>query len=259
VSSLETSHSEGLGDRFTPLYVRIQDRIRGAIADGSMAAGDRLWSEAELAREYSTTRSTVRHALDKLVFEGLVVRHVGRGSFVAAREIVHSPIDSRHALSFEEQVAQAGRTVTYRAASLKQTTAPRIFADQLGVSVDEPVFKLERLRIIEGRPVCLEIRYLPRAIGERVTGEMLASRSAHLFVGEIIGERIPAISVSVTAEIASAALAKQLEIAKGAALIIRDNAHHASNGTIVLCGRSIFAGDVSTDYVLGQLPAAKPA
>ena len=57
------------GERFTPLYVRIQERIRSAIAGGKMSVGDRIWSEAELAKEYGTTRSTVRHALDKLVFE----------------------------------------------------------------------------------------------------------------------------------------------------------------------------------------------
>jgi DNA-binding GntR family transcriptional regulator len=257
VSTLKASPRDGLGDRFTPLYVRIQDRIRAAIADGSMAAGDRLWSEAELAREYGTTRSTVRHALDQLVFEGLIVRHVGRGSFVADRAVVHSPIDSRYSLSFEEQVAQAGRVVTYRAPTLELVTAPNAIAERLGVPQGSQVFKLERLRIIENRPVCLEIRYMPRPIGERVTGEMLANRSAHTFVGEIVGERIPTIMVSVTAEVATSAIAKKLELSEGAPLIVRTNSHYTSEGTVVICGRSIFAGDVSTDYVLGQLPPSQ--
>ena len=89
-------------DRFVPIYVRIQERIRAAIAEGTLAPGDRVWSEAELASEFRTTRSTVRHALDRLVFEGLIVRQVGRGSFVAERGIFHSPIDSRHCLSFDD-------------------------------------------------------------------------------------------------------------------------------------------------------------
>ncbi|MGD9802090.1 MAG: GntR family transcriptional regulator [Hyphomicrobiaceae bacterium] len=241
-------------ERFTPLYVRIQERIRTAIADGRMSVGDRIWSEAELAREFSTTRSTVRHALDKLVFEGLIVRHVGRGSFVADRIGVRSPIDSRYSLSFEQQVAQTGRLVTYRAPSLELASAPASIAGRLGVAIGTPVFKLERLRIIEQRPVCLEIRYMPQEIGERVTGEMLATRSAHVFVGEILGAPLPAIRVSLRAEIASARVAKLLELPQNSALLVRDNAHYASDGRIVMCGRSLFAGDVSTDYVLGQLP-----
>src|SRR5690606_2867470 len=151
--------------------------------DGRMSAGDRIWSEAELAREYGTTRSTVRHALDKLVFEGLIVRHVGRGSFVADRVGVHSPNDSRYPLSLEQQVAKTGQIVTYRSPALELAPAPVAITAQLGLEAEALIFKLERLRIIEGRPVCLEIRYMPREIGEKVTGEMLTTRAVHAFVG----------------------------------------------------------------------------
>ena len=245
-----------LGDeRFVPIYVRIQERIRTAIAEGALAPGDRLWSEAELAGEFRTTRSTVRHALDRLVFEGLIVRHVGRGSFVAERGIFHSPIDSRHALSFEEQAELAGHVVSYCSPSFELVAAPQRIVEQLGLTDDTRVFKLERLRVIAGRPVCLEIRYMSHAIGSHVTGDMLSNRPAHTFVGDILGERIPTIVVSITAEIASPRIAELLELPAGAAVIVRSNTHHASSGAAVLCGRSIYAGDVSTDYVLGREPA----
>jgi DNA-binding GntR family transcriptional regulator len=245
-----------LGDeRFVPIYVRIQDRIRTAIAEGTLAPGDRVWSEAELATEFRTTRSTVRHALDRLVFEGLIVRHVGRGSFVAERGTFHSPIDSRRCLSFEEQAALAGHVVSYRSPSFERVAAPQRVAQQLGLAEGEQVFKFERIRVIAGRPVCVEIRYMSHAIGCRVTGDMLSSRPAHTFVGEILGERIPTIVVSITAEIAGPRIADLLEIPESAAVIVRSNTHHSSAGTVVLCGRSIYAGDVSTDYVLGREPS----
>src|ERR1700742_1425744 len=89
------------GQPETPLYLRIRDKIRAAIATGELSPGDRLWSEAELANEFQTTRGTVRHATDRLVFEGLIVRHIGRGSFVSDTVQLHVPIDSRRCLSFE--------------------------------------------------------------------------------------------------------------------------------------------------------------
>jgi len=242
-------------DRFVPIYVRIQERIRSAIAEGTLAPGDRVWSEAELAAEFRTTRSTVRHALDRLVFEGLIIRHIGRGSFVAERGIFHSPIDSRRCLSFEEQAALAGHVVSYRSPSFERVPAPQRVAQQLGLGEGEQVFKLERIRVIAGRPVCLEIRYMSHGIGCRVTGDMLSSRPAHTFVGEILGERIPTIVVSITAEIAGPRIANLLDIPESAAVIVRSNTHHSSAGTVVLCGRSIYAGDVSTDYVLGREPS----
>ena len=130
-----------LGDeRFVPIYVRIQERIRTAIAEGTLAPGDRVWSEAELAAEFRTTRSTVRHALDRLVFEGLIVRHIGRGSFVAERGTFHSPINSRHCLSFEEQAALAGHVVSYRSPSFERVPAPQRVAQQLGLARGRAAF-----------------------------------------------------------------------------------------------------------------------
>jgi GntR family transcriptional regulator len=251
--STQLNDNGGVADQAAPLYIQIQRRIRNDIAAGAHAAGDRLPSESELASEFHTTRTTVRHALSQLVFEGLIVRHVGRGSFVSDRTIIRSPIDSRRCLTFEEQVALLGRTVTYRSFTYEMMAAPRPVAERLRLEPDAEIFRLERL------PVCVELRYLPREIGRHVTGEMLAQLPAHKFVSEILGERIPTIVVSITAEIAAGRVAELLEVPEGTALIIRDNTHHDARGAPVLCGRSSFPGDVCTDYVLGQeLPPASP-
>jgi GntR family transcriptional regulator len=247
-------------DRFTPVYIRIQDRIRTAIATGALGPGDQLPTETKLCSEFRTTRSTVRHALDRLVYEGLIHRRVGRGSFIAEKGALRSPIDSRRCLTFEQQMALTGHVVTYRSPSLELVAAPRQIAQCLGVDPQAQVFKMERLRMIGQRPVCLEIRYLPQEIGRHVTGDMLTSSSAHSFVGDIIGDRMPTIVVTITAELASARVAQLLEIAEGAAVIVRTNTHHTITGIAKTCGRSIYPGDVMTEYVLGQeLPSpSKP-
>lgn len=239
-------------DRFTPVYVRIQDRIRTAIATGALGPGDQLPTETALSSEFRTTRSTVRHALDRLAYEGLIDRQVGRGSFVTKRGSIRSPIDSRRCLTFEEQMALTGHIVAYRAPSLELVAAPRQVAQCLGIDPQASVFKLERLRVIGQRPVCLEIRYFPQEIGRHVTGDMLTTSSAHSFVSDIIGERMPTIVVTITAELATAHVAQLLEIAEGSAVVVRTNTHHTSTGAAKTTGRSIYPGDVMTEYVLGQ-------
>jgi len=244
-------------DTVPPLYQQIRRSIRDGIVAGTHIAGDRLPSESELAKAFGTTRTTVRQALSKLVFEGLIVRHSGRGSFVSDHPVIHSAIDSRECLTFEEQVALTGRTVSYGSCSFAQVAPPPDVASRLRVAAGSEVFRMERLRIIEKRPVCLELRYLPREIGLKVTGAMLAQQPAHRFVSDIVGRPMPTIVVSITAENASEEIAAKLEVPVGSALIVRANSHHADDGTLVMCGRSIFAGDVCTDYVLGQqLPGA---
>jgi GntR family transcriptional regulator len=113
------------------------------------------------------------------------------------------------------------------------------------------VFKLERLRMIHDSPVCLEVRYLPILLGQAVTGEMLLTQSVHAFVSEIVGFRVPTIVVQVSAIVADASLASRLEVPKGSALIVRDNIFLDPKGQIMICGKSLFRGDIETEYVLG--------
>lgn len=246
--------------RFTPVYFKIQQHLRTGIASGELGPGDRLPSESELSRAFSTTRSTVRHALSLLVFEGLIVREIGRGTFVATPSAVTSAIDTRQCQSFEDQVALSGKTVTYRAPSFVRMKAPSDVAEQLALGTDgeRQVYRLERLRVIDGRPTCLEIRYFPSALGDQVRQDMLWNRSVHDFLSEIIGERIPTIIVSVLAMSADAKIASMLEIPRGSALTVREHSYRDKDGKALLCGRSIFRGDVRLEYVLGEAPRWPP-
>ncbi|MFZ0877616.1 MAG: winged helix-turn-helix domain-containing protein, partial [Pseudonocardiaceae bacterium] len=51
---------------------RIADAVRSLITTGELAPGDKLPSERELARRFSTARNTAREAIRLLTEEGLV-------------------------------------------------------------------------------------------------------------------------------------------------------------------------------------------
>ena len=74
---------------FRPERVRrpreqVEHQIRNAILSGEFKAGDRLPSEAELAKAFGVSRSTVREALHALKTSGLITTTPGAtgGSFV---------------------------------------------------------------------------------------------------------------------------------------------------------------------------------
>ena len=67
-------------------YMEIYCELKRGIADGAFPPGGRLPSESALCRESGVQRDTVRHALEMLVREGLIVKQPGRGSFVCSRE-----------------------------------------------------------------------------------------------------------------------------------------------------------------------------
>ncbi|MDQ4115569.1 MAG: FCD domain-containing protein [Actinomycetota bacterium] len=72
--------------RVRPAYRQVADDLRGQIMRGSVAAGERLPSETDLALAFGVSRSTVREALRVLASQHLIEtrRGVRGGSFVAA-------------------------------------------------------------------------------------------------------------------------------------------------------------------------------
>ena len=67
-------------------YMEIYCGLKHGIQDGVLSPGARLPSESALCRQYGVQRDTVRHALELLVHEGLIVKQPGRGSFVCSDE-----------------------------------------------------------------------------------------------------------------------------------------------------------------------------
>jgi DNA-binding FadR family transcriptional regulator len=58
-------------------------RLRSYISDGGFTQGVRLPPERHLTDELGMTRTTLRKALDALERDGVIWRHVGKGTFIA--------------------------------------------------------------------------------------------------------------------------------------------------------------------------------
>jgi DNA-binding FadR family transcriptional regulator len=69
------------------MAVPVERALRRLVADGvthgTLGPGARLPTERELVDELGAPRSAIRRALDALEQDGIVVRHVGRGTFLA--------------------------------------------------------------------------------------------------------------------------------------------------------------------------------
>lgn len=67
----------------TKLSDIIMSQMEGLIVDGTWAAGERLPSERELAKQFDVSRPSLREAIQKLEVKGLVSRRQGGGTFVS--------------------------------------------------------------------------------------------------------------------------------------------------------------------------------
>jgi DNA-binding FadR family transcriptional regulator len=73
------NHSEGAHDALD----RVREFLTAAVKEGAYGPGSRLPTERELATKFGASRALARRALSELEKEGLIERHVGRGTFVA--------------------------------------------------------------------------------------------------------------------------------------------------------------------------------
>ncbi len=86
-------------------YERLRERLREAIRTRELSG--KLPGERELARRYNANAKTINKALADLSIEGLLVRHVGRGTFVA-EETPHGSAAPARVRTFGCLVPQAG-------------------------------------------------------------------------------------------------------------------------------------------------------
>ncbi|XID91927.1 GntR family transcriptional regulator [Paenibacillaceae bacterium WGS1546] len=73
-------------DAKKPLYSQIQDYVIDRIEEGQWPPHYQIPPERELAGQFQVSRITAKHAMLKLVNEGWLYRHRGKGTFVADRE-----------------------------------------------------------------------------------------------------------------------------------------------------------------------------
>lgn len=226
----------------TPLYHRIQGMLRQQIASGQLAVGARIPSETELAQRFETTRSTVRQALAHLTFEGLIVRRVGHGTFVAKPRI-EGHLAAGRPESFEEQMEQAGAHVGFRLIGFDEVPASPETATTLHVAPKTPIFRLRRLRLVEGEIVGYEDRSMLERIGARIPASALGTSSVIAMTEAALGSRLSGVAVSVAAERARAKIAQLLAIRAGMPVLVRIHTFYDEAGKPILTGTAYYRAD----------------
>ncbi len=66
-----------------PLYIQLKELIIEKIENGEWKRGEAIPTEMDLQKTLEVSRTTVRQAFTELVFEGILERKLGKGTFVA--------------------------------------------------------------------------------------------------------------------------------------------------------------------------------
>ena len=135
------------------------ETIVAYIAALNLQPGDRLPAEREMCQMWSLNRSTLRSALSRLERDGVLDIRQGAGIFVARPKFRRN---LQNLKSFTEESGCQGLRLENRVLSLSQIECDKHFSRRFQVMLGTPLWRLSRLRIIDGCPVAIETSFFRR-------------------------------------------------------------------------------------------------
>jgi GntR family transcriptional regulator len=143
-----------------PLHVRIRSVLEDRVASGIYPLGSLLPTEFELAREFETSRFTIREALRYLLDRGYVQRRPGVGT-----RVVDVAPRNNYSLSVGslEELFQVARGTYFEIRTIEDVTLDAETAEAVGGSEGEDWIRISGLRWTEpgGTPICYVQSYIP--------------------------------------------------------------------------------------------------
>ena len=150
-----------------PFYMQLREIVRYKIETGEYAPCTALPSENELADTFSTTRQTVRNAIDALVNEGLLRRVAGKGVYVLGKKIQR---DLEILQGFTQTMLDRNVTPSIKVVKKTVRKAGEKYALMFGISPEDDIFYIKRLCCADNEPVSLEEIYIPRNLIPKIGG-----------------------------------------------------------------------------------------
>ena len=191
------SQAPGIPARKRLRYEEMIEFVERLVADGNLAPGDMLPTQAELAAAAGVSLITVRRALEELERAGRVRRHQGVGTFLARPRIISEPgrsgglLDTLRRAYDASDAVPAGQgqegaeryshgepRVGNRLLSLGQGLPSVSLRAALQLTDEAPVWEIRRQRLVNGEPKVYETAAIPVALApglDRYTGELNGS------------------------------------------------------------------------------------
>jgi len=224
----------------TPLYVQLTEHFRSMLETRELQPGERFPAELELVKHYGVARITVRTAIAELVQDGMLVRHQGKGTFVAEQKIDRELVS---VASFTERMNSRGLRAGSRLISMKSVKAAGKTARLLGIKEGDAVIEIVRLRLTNEVPVALETSSLPADRYPGMEQDDLAEQSLYHLLDSKYGIR-PAHS-SKTLEMARAVSreARLLGVKNAAALFLLTAVVYSEDNWVMEYVHTLFRAD----------------
>ena len=148
-----------------PVYFQLKEDILEKISQGYWKVGDCINSERELSEQYGVSRMTIRQALGELVQDGVLVREKGKGTFVCEPKVKQQDV-----MSFTDMIESSGGKLETEILEFEIIDTP---CELLDILKDEKVYRINRMRKVDGECIANEIVHISPKICGDITEESL--------------------------------------------------------------------------------------
>lgn len=124
----------------------------------------RLPDERTLAATYQVSRSSVKHALNRMAEDGIIFKKRGSGTFINPLYLKNESVfnyEESSNLGVTDNFQMNGKKPHISVLDFKVVRASHELQRDLFLEPDEFVYQIERLRLFEQQPFMIETGYIP--------------------------------------------------------------------------------------------------
>ena len=193
-----------------PLYRQLANVIRAMASEG----GELAFTEEQLCRRFSVSRTTVRQALQRLESDGLLARLQGKGTKVVPRK--DGEPQPLWVFGSIEDIFSYGHETVYSLIEQGVEPAPADVAETLDFPQGTHCYRFLGVRSSKGMPFALIETWLPYQIGVQILPHLETGVSPIMALSDDrIGVQIGALEQTFSAEVASRAVAGHIGLKQG--------------------------------------------
>jgi GntR family transcriptional regulator len=200
-----------------PLYREVKHKLMEALRGGEWKPGEIIPAEKRLCERFGVSIGTLRKAVDELTAENILIRHQGRGTFVAS----HS--QDRYMFGFFHICPKTGQKEYPKVEfiRLSRDKADADSARRMGVVRGAKLVRILNRLSLGGRAVVVDDILLPERFFAGMTEEQVRERRTTLYqlYQDGFGVAVLRTEERLDAVGASAEVAPLLDVAEGTPLL----------------------------------------
>ncbi|HLQ73191.1 MAG TPA: GntR family transcriptional regulator [Bacillota bacterium] len=194
------------------LYLQIANVLKDEILTGKLEPGVRIGTQKELEERFDVSKITVRKAIEILEGENFVTTIHGKGTFVK-KAMVEQTLDKLQSLT--DIIKKSGFNPQVK---VERMEVLPLHDEYVSAEAIESLY-IERLHIVEDKPIALAEAYIPYEWSQHFTKDELQKHTIYDLLENKLNISLDEAVQSIEASPASASLGEKLGVKEGSPIL----------------------------------------